>query len=98
MHPALRLPLLLAAGIAQRVLRIVRLEQVLDDGAALPQREARVRVLERRHAAVGVQLFERGRLQLGELLHFGFVGEVQFVEDDGDLPRVGALVEEKMVC
>lgn len=91
MQPALRVPLLLALGIAELVLLIVRLEQVLDDGAALPDLHARGRVFDGWDAAVGVDGLEGVFFEVGEVHELGFVGDAEFFEEDGDLPA-GVLV------
>lgn len=113
-QPCVLLVLLLAAGVAELVLLVVDIEQVLDDGAGLPQLEAGVGVLDGRDTAVGVDglegLWSRGQwapsgerrrgggwtrltlLEVTEVHDLGLVGHVQLLEDDGDLPWVGALL------
>lgn len=50
--PGLLLELLGTAGVGQVVGRVVRLEEVLDDGPALPELDTRVRVFDGGNAAV----------------------------------------------
>ena len=77
-------------GEAEFVRLVVLRNQILDNGARFPDCNVRVRVMERREAAVGVQ---------GEILGFldavhgnvlGFEGEVEFFEDEHDFENVGA--------
>ena len=78
-----------ALGEAEGVLLVVSLDKVFDDGAGFPQAQAGVGVFNGGNTAVGVELFERLLLHLGELKEFSLIGEVEFLEDDGHLPRVG---------
>jgi hypothetical protein len=67
-QPLLRQIRLLAARLeADFALRIVLLDQVLDDGAGFPEREIGVGVVDCGHAAVGIYGEELGLLDVGEL-------------------------------
>lgn len=92
MQPALRRPLVAQICVAQAVRLVVRLQQVLDNGAGLPQRKAGVGVLNGRDAAVGVHGLEGLLVEDGEVHDLRGVGDRELVEDDGDLPWVGALL------
>jgi hypothetical protein len=84
---------LLAAGReAHLALRVVLLDQVLNNGTRLPEREVLIGVLDRRHAAVGVQLDEVGALDFGELHVLEVVGEAHLLGEHADLGRVGAML------
>lgn len=86
----LQQPLLRVSRERELVLLVVALDNVLDDGARLPQDEVVVvGVLDGRQAPVGVDL-EKGRL-LGVLDGDGLVGDGELLEGDEDLARVGAL-------
>lgn len=79
-----------ALGEAEGVLLVISLDKVFDDGAGFPEVQTGVGVFNGGNTAVGVELFERLLLHLGELKEFRLIGEVEFLEDDGHLPRVGA--------
>jgi hypothetical protein len=64
---------------------VVLLNQVLDDGAALPEGKAGVGILDSWHAAIGVDGEVLGLLERGEGLRDDLVGDVEFAADDGDL-------------
>lgn len=76
--------------MCQPALRIILLDEVQDNGAALPQREPRVRVLDGGHAAVGVEGDEGRLLDVVEFEGDDFVGQAEFFEDDEDFVGVGA--------
>lgn len=73
---------------------IVLLNQVLDDGTGLPEREAGVWVLDGGDTAVGVELEEGLLLHLVELDELEVKGDVQFLENhpyfDGVRPNIVA--------
>jgi len=64
LHPAFRLVLLRARGVAQAVILVIGIKEVIDDGAGLPQLEARLGIFNRWHAAVGVDGLEGIFLQV----------------------------------
>jgi hypothetical protein len=69
---------------------VVLLNQVLDDGAALPEGKAGVGILDSWHAAIGVDGEVLGLLERGEGLRDDLVGDVEFAADDGDFGGIGA--------
>jgi hypothetical protein len=91
-QPLLRQPALLAARLETNLpVRVVLVDQVLDDGAGFPEREVGVGVVDRGHAAVGVDGEEVGLLDVGELHVFEVVGEAEFFGEHADFGRVGAV-------
>lgn len=90
MDPLALHKLLRALLEAQLALGIVGLGEVLDDGAGLEERDAGVGVLDRGHAAVDADLLVGVFLQLAHVHELLLVGDVELLEDDGDLPGVGA--------
>jgi len=96
--PRLLLPLRRAAGVKQAALvrLVVGLEEILDDGSAFPHFHSGVGVFDSGYTTVGVDGLERLLLEVGELHELGLVREVELVEEDGDLPRVGALSMERV--
>lgn len=92
-QPLLRFEELLRAwGEADVVLLVVGFNQVFDDGARLPQLDARVRVFNCRHTAVGVDRLVRFLLHVRGLNHLVRKRDVELLEDHGHLPGVGAAV------
>lgn len=84
MLPAVLLVLLREGGVAQAPFCVVRVEQVLGEGAAFPQLDARVGVDQRRHPAVRRDAYERFLgadvgVGVGKRAHFE--GEVEFVQE-----------------
>ena len=74
------------------MLLVVGFDQVFDDGARLPQRDARIRVLNCRHLAVGVDRLIRFLLHVRELDDLERIRDVELFEDHGHLPGVGAAI------
>ena len=92
-QPLLRFIVLFRAwGEAEVVLLVVGFHQVFDDGARLPQRDARIRVLNCRHTAIGVDRLVRFLLHVGELDDLQRIRDVELLEDHGHLPGVGTAV------
>lgn len=78
------------AGDAELVVLVVRLDEVLGDGAGLPEDEvAVVGVRDGGEAPVGVDLEEVGGLGVLDVVEGE--GDVELVEDDGELLGVGTL-------
>lgn len=69
---------------------VVLLDEVLDDGPGLPEREARIRVLDGRHAAVGVDFKVCFLLHLRKFDDFELEGDAQLLEDHADFDGIGA--------
>jgi hypothetical protein len=91
-QPLLRQPALLAARLETNLaVRVVLVDQVLDDGAGFPEREVGVGVVDRGHAAIGVDGEEVRLLDVGELHVFEVVGEAEFFGEHADFGRVGAV-------
>lgn len=89
-QPLLRLEILGgASGEANGVLLIVGFDEVFDDSAGFPERDTGVGIFDGGDTAVGVEFLEGVLFHFGELEEFGFVGELEFFEDGGHLPRVG---------
>jgi hypothetical protein len=83
-QPLLRFVVLFRAwGEADVVLLVVGFDQVFDDGARLPQRDARIRVLNCRHTAVGVDRLVRFLLHVRELDDLVRIRDVELLEDHG---------------
>ena len=90
-QPLLRFVVLFRAwGEADVVLLVVGFDQVFDDGARLPQCDARIRVLNCRHTAVGVERLVRFLLHVRELDDLVRISHVELLEDHGHLSGVGA--------
>jgi len=90
-EPLLGVVGLCRAGLeAQLALRVVALDEVLDDGARLPDGDAGVGVVDGWEPAVGVDGEVLGLLDVCHRDGFGFVGDPELFEDHGDLGRVGA--------
>lgn len=89
-------PLVAEVALPQRAVRdaagvgVVLLGQVLVDGARLPQRHARVRVLDRRHPAVGVDVGEWLLLDVVEAERLDLVVEAEFLQEEDGLWEVSA--------
>lgn len=75
MQELLEVVLFRKAGDAELVILVVRVDEVLQDGARLPQGDARVRVFDGGRAAVGVDV------GVGRLLD-GVVGDVALGEGE----------------
>jgi hypothetical protein len=92
-QPLLRFVVLFRAwGEADVALLVVGFDEVFDDGPRLPQRDARIRVLNCRHTAVGVDRLVRFLLHVWKLDDLVSVRDVKLFEDHGHLPGVGAAV------
>lgn len=76
--------------VGQNVLRIILLDEVLNDGTRLPQFHACIRILNRRDAAVGIEVDKWFRLDFLEPDAHNLVWNAEFFENDHDLPRVRA--------
>ena len=74
----------------QAVLRVVALDEVLEDGAGLPEGEVRVGVVDGGDAAVGVDGEVFGLFDVRQVNGVYLVGKAEFPEHDGDFGRVGA--------
>lgn len=74
------------------MLLVVGFDQVFDDGARLPQRDACTRVLNCRHTAVGVDRLVQFLLHVREFDNLESIRDVKLLEDHGRLPGVGAAV------
>lgn len=88
--PLLDQVLLCKRAVRDLMIFVVLFDEVLYDGPRLPEREARVRVLDGRHATVGVELEVRFLLHLRELDGFELEGDAQLLEDHADFDGVGA--------
>lgn len=75
------------------VLLVVLVNKVLYNGTRLPEVDASVRVVDSRTAAIGVYGEVLGLLALPEVGRLELVGDVQDLEDDGHLDRVGCGVD-----
>lgn len=89
MEPALLFPPLFTALVPQRIALIVRLEQILDNCTALPEIEPGIRVLNRRHAAIGIHAHEGVLFQIRKVHQLRLVRDAELLENDGDFPWVG---------
>ena len=90
-EPLLRVVRLGRAGRETKaVLRVVALDEVLEDGAGLPEGDVGVGVVDGGDAAVGVDGEVFGLLDVREVDGVYFVGNAEFAEQDGDFGRVGA--------
>jgi len=79
-----------AGSETQLVRLVVALDEVLDDGAGLPEGDARVGVVDGGEPAVGVDGEVLGLLEVRQWDGFGLVGHPELFEDHGHLGRVGA--------
>jgi hypothetical protein len=79
-------------GKADDVLLVVGFDQVFNNGARLPQRDARIRVLNCWHTAVGVDRHERFLLHVRKVNHLDCIRDTELLEDHGHSPGVGAAV------
>lgn len=75
---------------AEPVVRVVLVDQVQQDGARLPQRDARVGVLDRGDPPVRVDRDVVGLFDVAEGDWRDLVGDAEFFEDYRDFGRVGA--------
>lgn len=84
----LKVPLLGAGGDVELVLLVVGLDEVLGDGARLPQDNVVVvGVLDGGQTAVGVDLDESLGLRVGDAVEV--IGDAELFKDDDNLLRVG---------
>ena len=74
----------------QAALRVVALDEVLEDGAGLPEGDVGVGVVDGGDAAVGVDGEVFGLLDVREGNGVYVVGKAEFLEHDEDFGRVGA--------
>ena len=95
MQPALSRPFLLRRLVAEFLLFIVRLHQILHYGTALKQFDAGIRILDGGYASVRVDRLVRLRLHGGEIEKFVLVRDIQLFEQYNDFPGVGALQERR---
>lgn len=88
-EPLLAVELAGGVGVAELVVLVVLLNEVLDDGARLPEGDASVGVLNGGEAAVGVDGEVGLLLHLGEVEELGLRGDPELLHDEGNLPGVG---------
>lgn len=92
-QPLLRFVVLFRAwGEADVALLVVGFDQVFDNGARLPQRDARIRVLNCRHTAVGVDRLVGFLLHVRKLKELKGIRDIELLEDHGNLPGIRAAV------
>jgi hypothetical protein len=77
--------------VAELLLLIVRVHQILHYGTALKQFDTGIGILDGGNASVRVDRLVRIRLHLGEFEQLVLVREVQLFEEDKDFPGVGTL-------
>lgn len=79
------MPVLCAPGLeTDFAFRVVLLDEILQNSARLPECEAVVGVLDRGHAAVGVDGEELGPFYVGEADVFDVVGEAELDGEHAD--------------
>lgn len=76
--------------VGERVLGVVRGDEVLDDGAGFPEGDGGVGVDEGGRAAVRVERGEGRIFDVGESNDLGGVGEVELLENDEEFQGVWA--------
>ena len=76
---------------------VVGVDQILDDGARLPQRQAGVRILDGRNATIGIDIDEGFFLDDAEIDHLCIIRETELLKDDGHFPWIGAVVDVSSV-
>lgn len=91
MFPLLLVVLLWRLGVAEGVALVVGVDEVVDDGAGLPESDSSVGIFNGWHSAVDVDIDEWLLLQDRHVHVLGLVGNFELLEDDGDLPWVRAL-------
>lgn len=67
-------------------------------GSHLENGKSGIRVFDRRHSTIGVDRLIGFFLHVWEIQHFVLVLETEFFEDNGSLPRVGALEQSVNKC
>jgi hypothetical protein len=73
----------------QLLLLVVGVDQVLDNGASLPDRDISVGINDCGNAAIGVQLLVGWLLEIGYVHEDFLIRKLQLLQDDGDFPGVG---------
>jgi hypothetical protein len=94
-QPALSRPFLLRRLVAELLLLIIRLHEILQYGPALKYLDAGIGILDGGNAPVRVDRLVRLRLYLGQIEEFVLVGNVQLFEQYNDFPGVGTLQRKK---
>lgn len=92
MLPHMLLILLRRRRVADLTVFVVQLDEILDDGSAFPERDARVGVLQGGHTAVGVQAEEWLLLYCCEVEGLDLVWDVEGAEENEDFEGVGTLI------
>jgi hypothetical protein len=80
---------LLQVRVRKFLLRVVLLDEVLDDGSRFPQDEIGVWVFDGGVAAVGVDVCERLLLHIAEFERIDLVWDGELLKDQDDFPWVG---------
>ena len=90
-EPLLRVVVLGRAGReTEAMLRVVAFDEVLENGAGLPEGDVRVGIMDGGDAAIGIdgEIFGLFDVREGDRVYL--VGKAEFTEQDGDFGRVGA--------
>lgn len=87
--PLLDVVFLWNGGVAEFLVLVIVLDEILGDCGGLPQSDACVGVVDDGDAAVGVDFFKGWLLDLGHVHEFGFIRYAELLHDDGYFPWVG---------
>ena len=74
-------------GIRQSLLNVVLLDDVVDDGAGLPEGQTRVGIFYHRDPTVGVQVDQGWLLDVFEFDRLDLVRKSKLLEQEGDLRK-----------
>lgn len=74
----------------QLVFLIVGIDQILNDCASFPEGDIGIWIDDGGYTAIGVQFLVWRFLEVGHVHENFLVRQIELLEDDGDLPRIGA--------
>lgn len=72
-------------SVGELVALVVLVNQIFDDGTRFPNGQSRIGVFNGRDTTVGVDLFVRLLLQVGELHQLNSIGDAELLQEDVDL-------------
>ena len=79
----------------QSLLRVVAIDQILDNGTGLPQSNAGIGVVDGWQPTVGINGDVLGLLDIRERNSVDLIWKAEFLQEDGDFVRIGTFVTEE---